>query len=346
MNRSCIRGLLGTILLLGSLAPPLRANPEVYERTLHSTAWVVSAQPDRVSSGTGVLLDVSQKLVLTSYHTVEDQPKALIFFPLSEVDQLVTEPAYYLKKRDRVAITGRVIATDPKRDLALIRLDTVPKDAKALPLAGRSPRPGETVHAIGNSGVRDGVLWRYSKGEVRQVYRRKLRVDEDDRTFEVEARMVETQIPANPGDSGGPVVNDRGELVGITQGGNLSSQLVTFAIDVSEVQTVVARLKDSAASANPSLVDGVWNHSGTLADEPLKDIKLKLRSNGTFVLASVNAEGDIVESIEGRYRFADGWLVLTRDGEVLLEGKVRWVSDDEFVLRAPGAAIRWTRLKK
>ena len=52
--------------------------------------------------------------------------------------------------------------------------------------------------------------------------------------------MVETDSPTNPGDSGGPLLNAKGELVGVTQGGALNAQLVSTFIDVSEVKQLLA----------------------------------------------------------------------------------------------------------
>ena len=57
------------------------------------------------------------------------------------------------------------------------------------------------------------------------------------RTFE--AKVVETDSATNPGDSGGPLLNAKGELVGVTQGGAINAQLVSTFIDVSEVKSLL-----------------------------------------------------------------------------------------------------------
>jgi hypothetical protein len=56
-----------------------------------------------------------------------------------------------------------------------------------------------------------------------------------------EARVIETDSPTNPGDSGGPLLNDAGELVGVTQGGAIKANSVSTFVDVYEVK----RLLDS-----------------------------------------------------------------------------------------------------
>jgi len=205
-----------TLLFLASNAS---ADPKVYERTLRSTAWVISAiDKDKTSSGTGTLVDARRKWVLTNYHVVEDRTTAVVFFPDYRGDRAIADPKHYSTSFEKLGLPGEVIATDKGRDLAIIELKTLPPGVPELPLAIRSARPGESVHAIGSSGANDGTLWRYSKGEVRQVYEAKFKAKgSDGAVIELDAVVVETQAPTNQGDSGGPVVNERSELIGVTQ---------------------------------------------------------------------------------------------------------------------------------
>ncbi len=53
-------------------------------------------------------------------------------------------------------------------------------------------------------------LWVYTGGNVRQVYRRAFDLDEGN--YHIPARIVEATSPVNPGDRGGPVLNDEGEI--------------------------------------------------------------------------------------------------------------------------------------
>jgi S1-C subfamily serine protease len=106
-----------------------------------------------------------------------------------------------------------------------------------LGLALESAKPGQCVHSIGNPSSSD-ALWVYTRGEVRQVYHRTFRVDGN---FTIRARVVETQSPVNEGDSGGPVVNDRGELVAVVQSTFNTNKvhLISVFIDVSEVRLLL-----------------------------------------------------------------------------------------------------------
>jgi hypothetical protein len=253
------------VMALGLVAAAeVRADADLYDRTLRSTAWVVSPiDKDKFSFGSGVLVDVKRRLVVTNFHVVEKRGQALIFFPNFQGGQLVSEPGVYIKNRDKLAVAGKVLKTDRSRDLAVIQLQSLPAGVRPLPLARRAPRPGETVHAIGNSGFADGTLWRYSKGEVRQVYQKKGKTKNDTGLeFEINARVLESQIPSNKGDSGGPIVNERGELVAIIQGANEKEQLIAFGIDVSEVRAVLGL----PAVAGPQTV--AWrNTEGALPED-------------------------------------------------------------------------------
>src|SRR5262249_55530047 len=137
---------------------------------------------------------------------------------------------------------GKVIHRSKDKDLALVQLQKLPADAKALKLAKDGVGPGDDVHSLGNPGV-SGALWVYTPGNVRAVYQKKFTSTGRDGgdPLSVDAKVVETTSPVNPGDSGGPVVNSRGELVAVTQGGifDPNARAISIFIDVSEVRTIL-----------------------------------------------------------------------------------------------------------
>jgi V8-like Glu-specific endopeptidase len=205
-----------------------------------SVVWVHSKRDNGLATGSGSLVDKDRRLVLTNYHVVLDTPTAKVFFPHFREGQPVAEKDYYRDRAKRLAIDARVIAVDKSADLAIIRLESVPDDAPALPLASASPDPGETVHSIGSAGKSD-ALFGYVKGSVRQVYKKDWKAElAPRRVASFTAKVIETDSATNPGDSGGPLLNAKGELVGVTQGGALNAQLVSTFIDVSEVKQLLA----------------------------------------------------------------------------------------------------------
>lgn len=211
----------------------------VYRKTIPAVVWVHSSRSNGLATGSGSLIDLDRRLVLTNYHVVQENPAATVFFPVFRDGLPVAEKAYYKDRKDRLGVRGKVIALDKKADLALVRIDAVPKDTAALPLAAASPSPGDTVHSIGSPGKTDS-LFGYVKGSVRQVYQDKWKAELEPRkvaTFE--AKVISTDSPTNPGDSGGPLLNDQGELVGVTQGGAINAQSISTFIDVSEVKQLL-----------------------------------------------------------------------------------------------------------
>lgn len=227
---------------------------KVYKQAIPSVVWVHSTRDRGLATGSGTLIDRERRLILTNYHVVEENPRATAFFPVFRDGSPVSEKKYYADRLDRLGYRGRVIATDKQADLAVIQLETMPEGVKAIALAKSSPAPGETVHSIGNAGA-SGALWGYVKGTVRQVYRKKWKAAlSRSRTLTFEAKVIETDSPTNPGDSGGPLLNDAGELVGVTQGGAVEANLVSFFVDVSEVKQLLAtRAVSDARGVKPAV---------------------------------------------------------------------------------------------
>jgi S1-C subfamily serine protease len=246
-----IPGSVLALVLCVSAVNSAKANPEVFQKTVRATAWILSPSDDgKTSMGTGVVIDVERRLVLTNYHVVRDRPRALLFFAQFDRGELVTDPEHYLDRIKTLGVRGRVIETQPVRDLAIIEVEKLPEGVQAIELAPRSPTPGQTVHAIGNSGANDGTLWRYIKGDVRSVYRKKFQTGgKTGDAFEIQARVIETDSATNGGDSGGPVVDDKGRLVGITQGYDGACRAVSYSIDLTEIRTLVANLGNPKAKA-------------------------------------------------------------------------------------------------
>ncbi len=255
-----ILGLGSFLVTSGVLAQgKAKSGEDIYKETLKATVWIVVPKGPPVSGrltatvGTGSLIQKSERIVVTNYHVVGDAEQVHVFFPAFEKGRLIAERDYYQKLLPKGgSILGKVKAKDPKRDLALIQLATLPAGVRALPLAKGSPSPGQRVHSIGNPGG-SGALWVYMSGDVRQVYRKQWKAGEPGRVLELDAQVVETQSPTNKGDSGGPLVNEQGQLVAVTQGSATNAQLLSLFIDVSEVKTLLAGSKITVP-ASPTTV--------------------------------------------------------------------------------------------
>lgn len=211
------------------------ADVETYQKTLVSTTWILAKTNGETSSGAGVLVDAEKKLVVTNAHVVGEARAAVIFFPEIKNGKPNVDRTHYLENVKKLGIRGRILAVDRKRDLALVELDRIPEGITAIAMASDSIGPGEDVQSIGNPGSTD-ALWVFTSGTVRSVYQKTFSTGGGEHDFKV----VETQAPINSGDSGGPVVNNKGELVAIAQAISPKARLVSYSVDISEVKAFLA----------------------------------------------------------------------------------------------------------
>ncbi len=319
-HRPISRLSLLALLLLFPAPPALgqtEAGERIYQRMLKSCAWVISPRGRSggggllFASGTGSLIDLGRKLVLTNYHVVQDHDAAIVFFPAyhradSGRPDLVAERHYYENLlRKNAGIRGRVVARDTGRDLALVQLESVPAGALAVPFAREGVVPGQHVHSVGNPG-KSGGMWVYTPGTVRAVYHKAWKVALGAGTIlTLEARVIETDSPTNAGDSGGPLVNGHGELVGVTQGGVSNAQLLSTFIDVGEVKAFLRQHKVRihvgpavALSAEPAAAADEGGRAGAVdkAAQAERDASRKLK------LANLMAEDGLLDKARVRYQ--------------------------------------------
>ncbi len=212
--------VLSVLLGLAGQVPLAHADDKgksLYQRTLRATAYV---ECRGVGAGTAWVVDRAKGLLVTNHHVVEDQVNVFVLFPIYKDGRLVVEQSAYKNER---GLRGKVLDTDVPRDLAIIQvIDRMPDEVGEVKLAAESASPADSVHSIGNPGASD-AFWVYTSGTVRQVYEKEWGYLDFKRraTVQRKARVMETQSPVNHGDSGGPVVNDQGELVAVVSSGKV-----------------------------------------------------------------------------------------------------------------------------
>jgi S1-C subfamily serine protease len=221
-----------------------RSGKNVWNWSVSRSAGAMPAQrPNggRVASfGSGSLVDVPQRLIVTNVHVVGNADNVRIYFPRFDAKGDV------VAQRDAYAggefINGRVVFREERADLALVQLERLPADARIVPLSAAKAKPGQQVHSVGNPGA-SKALWIYSPGKVRQVYPDRWTIPDDitGRVINYNAMKLETDSPINPGDSGGPLVNDQGALVGVAHATDRAAANFSYFIDVSEVRSVLER---------------------------------------------------------------------------------------------------------
>lgn len=143
-------------------------------------------------------------------------------------DGLILTNAHVVANNSRVTVVlrdgqkfeGKVIDRSPDGiDVALVQVPL--KNSKPLPL-GRSSdiSVGSWVGTIGHGS---GAIWTFNTGMVSNIYS-----DGDSRP------VFQTQIPVNPGSSGGPVFDRHGRVVGIITAGLTDANSINFAIKLDK----------------------------------------------------------------------------------------------------------------
>ncbi len=242
-------------LIAVGIAPSLGLSPRavaqdvdtdvLYNKVVKSCVFILLEVKSKnaLFLGSGSLIDAQQKLILTNYHVVGDEPYVFVQFPIYVKGKLLTDKSIYMNRYKRGELTkSKVLYRDKSRDLAIVRADKVPAGTGAIPLAKNSPRRGTTVWQIGNAGAITQAF-RISKGDVSAVGREKYLVGGDDEVFAIHAMMVTSTTPTNPGDSGGPLFDKRGYQVAVTESGNDGASLVNHFVDITEVRTFLNESK-------------------------------------------------------------------------------------------------------
>jgi S1-C subfamily serine protease len=191
----------------------------VYERVLESTVGILVPKGKSFVYKCGALVNRKHRLIITTDMGVELQQKVVAFFPAwDEEGKLTTSLDHFNKNIGRLGIQGRVVFDDRRRGLALIQLERLPEGNRALTVSSKPLLPGKEVAAI-SFGWAAGQIFRYSEGMVRAVFTQRWMYSSGVQVGPV--RVVETSIPLSPGDSGCPLFNYLGELVGVMTISNL-----------------------------------------------------------------------------------------------------------------------------
>ena len=239
--------------------------------------------PKREGAGSGVIIS-SDGYIVTNNHVV------------SEADQLL------VKLNDNREFKGRIIGTDEQTDLALVKIEG--KDFPTLPIGNSDDlKVGEWVLAVGNpfnltSTVTAGIVSAKARsmGGMNSI-----------------ESFIQTDAAINRGNSGGALVNARGELVGInamiySQTGSYTGY--GFAIPTSIMTKVVADLKEFGVVQRAQM--GVMGNdvSVYIDNEKEKGNEVDLGTmNGVYVAEVVEKstadeaglrEGDVIVNFNGR----------------------------------------------
>ena len=239
-----------------------------------------SQQPSAMASGSGVILS-NDGYIVTNNHVIESA---------NEIEVVLN---------DKRTFAAQLIGTDPNTDLALLKIE-----ATNLPTIeiGNSDdlRVGEWVLAVGNpfnltSTVTAGIV---------SAKARSINILNSDMKIE---SFIQTDAAVNPGNSGGALVNTRGQLVGIntaiaSQTGSYAGY--AFAIPTAIMQKVVADLRQygtvQRALLGIRMLDITQQVKDQLSLESMEGVYVGEVISGSAADKAGMKAGDVIVQVDGR----------------------------------------------
>lgn len=240
-------------------------------------------QQQERSSGSGVIIS-DDGYIVTNHHVIEEATNVEVIMNNNQ--------RFYAK----------IVGMDPSTDLALLKIK-----AKNLPFVryGNSDavKIGEWVLAVGNpfnlnSTVTAGIV---------SARARNIRILREKNNLQVES-FIQTDAAVNPGNSGGALVNLKGELIGVnsaiaTATGTYSGY--SFAIPVSLVKKVMDDLLEYGQIQRGLLGVQIQDVNASIAEQlelPINDGVLVTRVNLGSAAEEANLQpGDVITAIDNHF---------------------------------------------
>lgn len=264
---------------------------KLIERTDRSVVQIESSS----GNGSGFIIDASGTVV-TNLHVVQNTGSAEVKF----VDG------------SRYEIAGFVAIAEEK-DLVLLRIRSNRNDFEPLPITSELPRKGEKVYALGAprgylGSITDGIVSAIRSGtEIREIA-----MEDASGTDRLEAALdfseditwIQTSSPISPGNSGGPLVNSRGEVVGINTWIQTDAQNVNFALCAENLKQLINNrqglqsLAMLPAGNEPSFVTNQRRQEEELRQQRAENNELEKRRRRLASASSSKRTARVVQELD------------------------------------------------
>jgi serine protease Do len=279
-------------------APPDR--PELFERP---QAPEPQRDVPRRGAGTGFIIDPAG-YILTNHHVIADATRISV------------------RLTDGRTLRAERIGSDADTDIALIKVQA-PRPLPHAPLGdSEALRVGEWVLAIGNPLAYEHTV---TVGVVSFIGRKLFDLSLD--------RYIQTDAAINFGNSGGPLINARGEVIGINAAISSRASNIGFAVPINQATAILPQLREHGHVArgyigvdlkkvDPDLQKSLalGRSTGAMVQEvkaASPALRAGLRPYDIIVAVDgrpVNADDELIEIIAGRTPGTTATLQIVRDG--------------------------------
>ena len=210
--------------------------PEIYAKVTPYVVGVAlrsSDTSDLADAGTGIIL-TSDGYIATNYHVVESGSR------------------FVVTTSDGKEYEAKLIGGDEFTDLAVLKIDATGLTPASIGDSDKI-KEGESVYAVGNPGGLD-YAQSITNGIV-SAKNRWFKIYDDSNTLEKKMLMIQTNASVNPGNSGGPLVNRNGEVIGIiTMKLTLYYEGMGFAIPINGSMKILNEIIESGEAKSRSLI--------------------------------------------------------------------------------------------
>ena len=197
----------------------------LFEKAVHSVVWLVSI--DQKYHGAGVITPEGN--IITNLHIANHSKKWWVRFYKSDVNLGASREV-----------------EDKERDLALLKVKPDSKNFSSVVLNGMELgevsdlKVGQQVFCIAHPMEQDFSFW---EGRIS-------RLDDDFEWFynkndSYKAKVIQIQMPRNKGNSGGPIFDNEGRLIGILTTGIMDGESLSYAIRIDEIKKFLDEVKQS-----------------------------------------------------------------------------------------------------
>ena len=213
---------------------------------------------DSAAAGTGIIV-TKDGYVLTNKHVIDGAHKVSVILD----DGTIYEDV-------------EVVATDPLNDVAFLKIKDVSDLTPATLGDSKTINVGQQVIAIGNAlGEYQNTV---TAGIISGTGRSVTATDSTGSHAETLSDMIQTDAAINSGNSGGPLVNAAGEVIGINTATSSTAENMGFAIPISSVKGMLGQLVESGKAKRAYI--GI--HTVDVTAEAAKEYELPV-SSGAYV---------------------------------------------------------------